>query len=129
MISQITNEVMKKAKLTDCFNILYPIAEAYVLNRCFEVQLKDIGNEKLRKTLKEISIQEAISGLLAIEIGKATAEKKKVTVKGSLLYHQKHLNSPGGVSISNARRLSSILSQFIMITKQSLQNSWMTARI
>lgn len=82
LLSQITNEVMKKAKLTDCFNILYPIVEAYVLKRCFEVQLKDIENEKLRKTLKDISIHEAISDLLATEIGKATAERKKVTVKG-----------------------------------------------
>lgn len=51
LISQITNEVMKKAKLTDCFNILYPIVEAYVLNRCFEVKIKDIGNEKLTQRL------------------------------------------------------------------------------
>lgn len=85
LISQITNEVMKKAKLTDCFNILYPIVETYVLNRCFEATIKDIGNEKLRKTLKEISIHEAISDLLATEIGKATAEKKKVSVKGAPL--------------------------------------------
>lgn len=82
LIAHITNEVMKKAKLTDCFNILYPKVEYFITDRCFERKIPDVENEELRKKLREISIQEIISDLLATEIGKATVEKKKITVEG-----------------------------------------------
>ncbi len=80
--SYIVNQVMKKAGLTDCFQFLYPLCEQYILNKCFDKQLKDIENKELRKVLRELTIQEAIIELLAREIGKATVEKKQVEVKG-----------------------------------------------
>jgi type III restriction enzyme len=85
LIAHITNEVMKKAKLTDCFNILYPKVEYFITDRCFERKIPDVENEELRKKLREISIQEIISDLLATEIGKSTVEKKKITVEGNPL--------------------------------------------
>jgi len=78
----ITQQVMKRAGLTDCFQYLYPMCEDYILNKCFEVRIEDIEKEELRKVLREISIQEAIIDLLAKEIGKATVERKSIEVKG-----------------------------------------------
>lgn len=82
LTSYITQHVMKRAGLTDCFQFLYPICEDYILNKCFEVAIDEIEKEELRKVLREMSIQEAIIDLLAKEIGKATVEKKQVKVKG-----------------------------------------------
>jgi type III restriction enzyme len=82
LTAYITQHVMKRAGLTDCFQFLYPICEDYILNKCFEVRIDDIEKDELRKVLRELSIQEAIIDLLAKEIGKATVEKKNVKVKG-----------------------------------------------
>ncbi len=82
LTAYITNQTMKKAGLTDCFQFVYPICEEFILNKCFEVLIDDIEKEELRKVLRELSIQEAIIELLAKEIGKATVEKKHVTVRG-----------------------------------------------
>lgn len=82
LISLITKDVMKKARLTDCFSILYPVVEEYILNRCFEVKLTDIEKEELRKKLKEITIQETIVDLLSKEIGKKTVKQKKIKIQG-----------------------------------------------
>jgi len=85
LTAYIANQVMKKAGLTDCFQFVYPICEEYILNRCFEVKIDDIEREKLRKIVRELPIQEAITDLLAKEISKATVEKKKVKVKGEII--------------------------------------------
>ncbi|MCZ2459843.1 MAG: DEAD/DEAH box helicase family protein [Chitinophagales bacterium] len=82
LTSYITQHVMKRAGLTDCFQFLYPICEDYILNKCFEVKIDEIEKDELRKILRELSIQEAIIDLLAKEIGKATVEKKQVKVQG-----------------------------------------------
>jgi type III restriction enzyme len=82
LTAYISNQVMKKAGLTDCFQFIYPICEEYILNKCFEVRIDDIEKEELRKVLRELVIQEAIIDLLAKEIGKATVERKQVKVKG-----------------------------------------------
>jgi type III restriction enzyme len=82
LLSHITREVMRKARLTDCFHILYPKVEQYILNVCFESKLTNIENENLRKELKDISIREIIIDHLAAAIGKATVEKKTIKVMG-----------------------------------------------
>ncbi len=82
LVAYITNQTMKKAGLTDCFQYVYPICEEYILNKCFEVIIEDIENDELRRVLRDLPIQEAIIDLLAKEIGKATVEKKQVKVKG-----------------------------------------------
>ena len=81
IISYITNEVMKRARLTNVFSSLYPIVEGYILSKCFEVKINDVDDEKLRKQLNDISIQQAIIDLLAREIGKASVEKKEITIE------------------------------------------------
>ena len=82
LVSHITREVMRKARLTDCFHILYPKVEKYILEICFEVKLKNIENENLRKELKDITIREIIIDHLSAAIGNATVEKKTIKVQG-----------------------------------------------
>ncbi len=82
IIGAIVLEVMKKAKLTDCFHILYPIVEKYIAERCFRGKVVDMNNVKLRSLLRRITYSETISDLLSREIGKATVEKKQVKIKG-----------------------------------------------
>jgi type III restriction enzyme len=83
--SYITKEIMKRARLTCDFNVLYPKTEKYILEQCFETKIEYIEDERLKKHLSDISIQEAIIDLLAKEIGKLTIEKKQSVVKlGSL---------------------------------------------
>ncbi|WP_456407071.1 DEAD/DEAH box helicase [Caldithrix abyssi] len=100
LVSYITNQIMKRAGLTDCFHVLYPKVTEYILTRCFEATLTDIENEELRRKLKELSIQEAIIDLLAREIGKATVHQKPITIKGKpiklsetprFLWRRKHI--------------------------------------
>ncbi len=76
LVSYIINQVMKRARLTCDFNILYPVIEKYILKRCFEVEINDVEDDRLRKSLNDISIQEAIIDLLAKEIGKISVESK-----------------------------------------------------
>ncbi|RKY40313.1 MAG: hypothetical protein DRP81_09550, partial [Candidatus Omnitrophota bacterium] len=83
--SFITNEVMKKARLTCSFSELYPIVEKYVLNRCFEVKIENVEDPKLVKHLNDITIQEAIIELLAREIGLLTAEVKETIIEKQTL--------------------------------------------
>lgn len=82
LVSHITREVMRKARLTDCFHILYPKVEKYILEFCFEAKLKNIENENLRKELKDITIREIIIDHLSAAIGNATVEKRTIKVQG-----------------------------------------------
>ena len=91
LVSHITREVMRKARLTDCFHILYPKVEKYILEICFEVKLKNIENENLRKELKDIRICEIIVDHLSAAIGNATVEKKTIKIQGkSIKLSQTH---------------------------------------
>jgi type III restriction enzyme len=85
LISSMVNEIMRKARLTDCFHILYPIIEKYIRKKCFNTEIKNIDDIGLRKKLKEIEIHEAITDLLSKEIGKATAEKKNIKIEGKAI--------------------------------------------
>lgn len=80
LLSYIAREVEKRARLTACFSELYPIVAKYVLEKCFETKL-DIEDEKLRKHLNDIKIQEAIMDLLSKEIGRATARTKEISLE------------------------------------------------
>jgi type III restriction enzyme len=81
LVSYIVREVMKRARLTCEFNNLYPIVERYILEKCFETRIKDIENEKLRKNLNDISIQDAIIDILARVTGEISIETKTEVVK------------------------------------------------
>lgn len=82
LISSIVGEVMKKARLTDCFSVLYPLVEEYIKTRCFSTQIDNIEDINIRKQLRVLEIHEAITDLLAGEVGKATAEKKSIQIEG-----------------------------------------------
>jgi len=83
LLSYITNEVAKKARLGSCFSELYPLVERYVLEKCFLMNISSLEDQKLRKHLNDVTIQEAIIDLLAKELGKLSAEPKKLVIKAS----------------------------------------------
>jgi len=85
LLAYITNEVIKRARLSGKFDELYPLIREYILNKCFKVKLKDEEDEKLRRTLGDINIQEAIIDLLAKKLGDiAIDQEEKVVKQGSL---------------------------------------------
>ena len=82
LVSYITTEVIRKARLTGCFSSLYPKIESYILNRCFETKINNIEDKRLRKHLNyDSAVQQAVIDLLAKQIGNLTAEEKEITVK------------------------------------------------
>ncbi len=81
LVSYIINQVMKRARLTCEFHILYPKVEEYIMRKCFGVFIADIEDERIRKHLSDISIQEAIIDLLAKEIGRISIESKTQVLK------------------------------------------------
>lgn len=85
MLSYITNEVRKRARLACDFSILYPIIERYILEKSFEVKINDIEDERLRKNLNDMSVQEAIIDILAKETGKISAEFKDKVIKRNVI--------------------------------------------
>lgn len=85
LLSHITQEVIKRARFISNFGELYPLIEKYILQRCFEVEIDDVENKKLRKHLTDITIQESIIDLLAKELGKITVEQKEITIEPSFL--------------------------------------------
>ena len=85
LIAYITKEVNKRAHLLSDFNILYPLIEKYILEKCFEVKIRDVEDDRLRNNLNNISVQEAIVDLLANEIGKVSAEAKEEVIKTGVI--------------------------------------------
>ncbi len=81
LISTITNEVMKKAKFTCDFHVLYPKIKTYILKKCFEVEIDDVENESLRNALSDLKVQEAIIDLLAKELSKISLVTKNLVLK------------------------------------------------
>ncbi len=85
LIAHITKEVNKRACLLADFNILYPLIEKYILEKCFGVKISDVEDEKLRKNLNDISVQEAIVNLLAEKIGGISAKAKEEVIKTGVI--------------------------------------------
>jgi len=81
LLSYIVREVMKRARLTCDFCIIYPKVERYILEKCFEVKIQDVEDTRLRKNLNDILIQEAIVDLLAKEMGKISVEVREEVIK------------------------------------------------
>jgi len=81
LVVHITNEVMKRARLTCDFNLLYPRVQEYILKRCFETEIVDIEDNRLINNLSDIRVQEAIIDLLAKELGKLSVESKQEVLK------------------------------------------------
>ena len=81
LLSYLTKEIMKKARLTSSFGNLYPIVEKYILKSCFEREIENVDDENLRKVLTDVPVQEAIINLLAKTIGDLTIEKREIIMK------------------------------------------------
>ncbi|HHV81022.1 TPA: DEAD/DEAH box helicase family protein [bacterium] len=79
--SHITNEVMKRSGLTGVFSLLYPKVEQYILEKCFEVKINNIEDDRLVKSLSDITVQETIIDLLAKEVSKVSIESKEEVKK------------------------------------------------
>jgi len=84
LLSYVTNEVMKRAKLTCDFSKVYPFVEKYISEKCFGVKV-NIEDERVRRNLRDMVVREAIIELLAKELGKATAEQKETVLVSSPL--------------------------------------------
>lgn len=112
LVSHITREVIRKARLTNCFNILYPKIEKYILEFCFETKLKKIENENLRKELKDITIREIIIDHLSAAIGNATVEKRTIKVQGKPI---KLSNTPPFTWRRKRERLTKTIFNFVAL--------------
>ncbi|KKK86301.1 hypothetical protein LCGC14_2764640, partial [marine sediment metagenome] len=44
LLSYLTKEIMKKARLTSSFGNLYPIVEKYILKSCFEREIENVDD-------------------------------------------------------------------------------------
>lgn len=80
LISHITNEVRKRARLVCDFSAIYPIIEEYILKKCFEVEIENLEEERLRRILNDISVQDTIIDILAKEIGNISVEKREIAL-------------------------------------------------
>lgn len=82
ILAYITKEVIKRARLSpNYFSELYPFVEKYTLTRCFETEIESVDDEKLRRHLADLTIQEAIIECLAKEVGTLTAEENEIVLK------------------------------------------------
>ena len=82
LVSHITTEVMRRARLTGCFNILYPKIEKYILNQCFGTKVNSIEDKRIREHLNYDSpVQQAVIDLIAKQIGNLTIQTKEITVE------------------------------------------------
>jgi len=76
ILTMITNETMKEAKLSGVFSKLYPVVKEYLSRICFDKKI-DLEDTKIRTTLKRIDIQLSIAKYLARKIGELVLEKKQ----------------------------------------------------
>lgn len=77
LLASITNKVIDRAKLTNCFAEMYPSVRSYVASRCFgrEVILED---EALRSYLSRLEMQEGIAKYLTRKIAELTVERRAI---------------------------------------------------
>ena len=77
LIASITNKVIDRAKLTNCFSELYPVVRGYVINRCFG-QTVDLDGDALRSHLARLELQEGIAKYLARKVSELTLERRAI---------------------------------------------------
>lgn len=82
LLSALTNRVMRSAKVTGCFPLLYPKVREYVREYCFgkRVQLED---PIVRRALNNGALLETIARVIGRAIGELTAERREVKVSGA----------------------------------------------
>jgi len=85
LIAHITNEIMRRARLTCNFNELYPLVEEYLLKKCFEIKIENVDDIRLRKHLSDIVVQDAIVETLSKTIGELTVDTTEVVIPATVL--------------------------------------------
>ena len=82
LLSALTNRVMRSAKVTGCFPILYPKVREYVRSVCFGKEVK-IEQPEVRRALNNSALMETIAKVIGRAIGELTAERKEVKISGA----------------------------------------------
>ena len=77
LLASITNKVIDRAKLTNCFAEMYPVMRDYVSTRCFGKRV-NLDDNVLRSHLARLELQEGISKYLARKIAELTLERHDV---------------------------------------------------
>jgi len=77
LLASITNKVIDRAKLPNCFAKLYPAVRDYVATRCFGKTV-NLEHKVLRSHLARLELQEGIAKYLARKIAELTVELRSV---------------------------------------------------
>jgi len=77
LLGSITNKVIGRAKLTNCFAELYPSVRDYVATRCFGRKV-DLESDVIRSYLSRFEIQEGIAKYLARKIAELTLDRRAI---------------------------------------------------
>lgn len=83
LLSQITNRVIKKARLVSGnFSELYPIVKKYIEEKCFGNEA-EIEDKKVRLKLRSETTQNAIASVLSRVFGNAVVVRKPIRLQSS----------------------------------------------
>ena len=77
ILAGIVKKTEDRAKLTNSFAELYPIVQAYVVNRCFGRRI-ELADDNVRSHLARLELQEGIAGYMAREIAATAIERRSV---------------------------------------------------
>ena len=75
ILASITNKVIDRAKLTNCFAELYPVVREYVINGCFG-RWVDLDDENICSNLVRLELQEGIANYLARKIAQLAIKRR-----------------------------------------------------
>ena len=90
LLASIANKTAERANLTNCFAVMYPIVQDYVVNRCFGRKI-ELADENIRSHLARLELQESIAKHMAREIAALAIERRAVEFENedSRLSHTK----------------------------------------
>ena len=77
LMASITNKVIDRAKLTNCFAQLYPAVREYVTRRCFGRTVR-VEGKPVSSNLARLELQEGIAKYLARKIAELTVEHRPI---------------------------------------------------
>lgn len=77
ILTVITNKTMREARLTAQFGKVYPFVKQYLKERCFE-KVVDLEDERVKRFLSRLDVQDLISTYLSRKLGELTVERRKL---------------------------------------------------
>lgn len=78
-LSELTNRIMRNARITGCFADLYPKVRLYVEKICFGREI-DLDNIKIRIALNNSLLLDSISTLFSVKIGQLTSISQEINI-------------------------------------------------